>query len=96
MRGAGDAGIVVPDRLLAAMAQLVVGQVEPAVDQNLQVVLDARLVLRGRRDDDRILDRAVGGEPVAMLEHAARRLGGGVADAGARLDRNDTGRSGSS
>ena len=96
MRRAGDAGVVVADRLLAAVAQRVVGQVEPAVDEARQVVLDARLVLRGRRHDLGVGDRAVGVEPVAVIEQAARRLGRAVAGAGARLDRRRTGRSGCS
>src|SRR2546423_9120135 len=50
VRRAGDARIVVADRLLAAQPQLVVGQVDVRFDDRPQVLLDRELVLGGRRD----------------------------------------------
>ena len=43
--------VVVADRLLAAMAQRLVGQVQPAVDEGRRDPPRCRLVLRGRRHD---------------------------------------------
>ena len=54
----------------------------------VEIFLDARLVLRGRRHDARFGDRPVGFEPVAVIEQPARRLGRAEADAGARRDRD--------
>ena len=88
MRRAGDTGIVVAHRLLAAMAQFVVGQVEEVADEIREILLDARLVLRGRRHDARLGDRAVGVEPIAVIKQAARRLGAPQAGAGPRGDRD--------
>ena len=65
---------MVADRLLAAVAQLVVGEVDVPRDDRAQVLLDRALVLRRRRDDPRVEDRAVVVDLVAVLEHAARRL----------------------
>ena len=68
------------------MTELVVGELVVPVDDLAQVLLDRELVLRGRRDDLRVEDRAVGVELVAVVEEATRRLGRAVADPGARLD----------
>ena len=51
-----------------------------ALDDRAQVLLDRELVLRGRRDDPGVEDRAVVVDLVAVVEQAARRLGGAVAD----------------
>ena len=45
MRRAGNAGIVVPHRLLAAHAQRLLRHIQPAAGERLQIVLDTRLVL---------------------------------------------------
>ena len=45
MRCAGDAGIVVADRLLAAKRQLVVVELEVALHEFVEVLLDRALVL---------------------------------------------------
>src|SRR5436305_10343254 len=46
---AGDAWVVVADRLLALPAQLLIAEIQPAGDEPAQIVLDAGLILRGRR-----------------------------------------------
>ena len=66
---------MVANRLLADVAQLEVGQVAVARDDSSQVLLDRQLVLRRRRDDLRVEDRAVGVEAVAVIEEAARDAG---------------------
>ena len=86
VRRAGDARIVVADRLLAAQRQLVVGQIDVALDDGTQVLLDRALVLRGRRDDPRVDDRAVVVDLIAVVQQAARRLGRAVADGPPRDD----------
>ena len=45
MRRAGDTGVVVAYRLLAAMAKLVIGQIEKTADVAREILLDAGLVL---------------------------------------------------
>ncbi len=59
-----------------------------ARDDVAQVVLDRELVLRGRRDDLRVEDRALGVDPVAVVEQPARRLAHAVAGARDGLDRH--------
>ena len=77
---------MVADRLLAEVAQAVVLEVEVAGQEAAQVGLDRGLVLRGRRDDLGLEDRAVLVEPIAVPAQPARRLGPAAAGAGARLD----------
>ena len=48
MSGARDAGIMVAHRLFAAPLEIVVVEIQPALDDTTQVVLDGQLVL-GRR-----------------------------------------------
>jgi hypothetical protein len=55
---ARDARVVVADRLLAPPLQRVVVEVEVRLDEVEQVLLDRGLVLRGRRHDHRVGDRA--------------------------------------
>src|ERR1019366_4342216 len=85
---AGDAGIVVADRLLAAQRELLVGKVEIAFDHRAQVLLDRELVLRGRRHDPGVEDRPVLVDLIAVVEQPARSLGRPVTDrpAGRDLD----------
>ena len=86
VRRARDAGVVAAHGLLAAVLQLVVGEREVALDEAAQALLDAGLVLRGRRDDPRVEDRALGVDRVAVPEQPARRLGPAVAGRRARRD----------
>ncbi len=67
---AGDARVVVADRLLAAKRQLLVGEVEAGFDDGAQILLDRELVLRGGRHDPGVEDRAVLVELVAVVEQA--------------------------
>jgi hypothetical protein len=69
---AGDAWVVVADRLLAFPLQLVVAKVEPARDEAAKVILDSGLVLRGWWNDARRGDEAVRVELVPVVENAAR------------------------
>ncbi len=65
---AGDAGIVIADRLLAAQRELLVGEIEFAFDDRPQVLLDHELVLRCGRHDPGIEDGAVLIDLVAMVD----------------------------
>src|SRR5215813_1813188 len=78
MGGAGDARVIVPDRLLASAGQPLVVEVEPVGHETAQVVLDGPLVLRGWRDDARAGDGAVGVYLVPVVEHPAGGLGDAV------------------
>ena len=62
------------------------GEVEVILDERPEVGLDGRLVLRGGRDDLRVEDRPVLVEAVAVVEQAARGLGGPVALTGTGRD----------
>ena len=77
---------MIANGLFAAVTQSVVRQIEPSVGENLQILFDARLVLRRRRDDAGVGDLSIGIEAVAMIQHAARRLGRRIAGSRARLD----------
>ena len=45
MRGAGNAGIVIANRLLAAMSQFVIRQIEKALDEIDEILFETRLIL---------------------------------------------------
>jgi len=81
---AGDARVVVADRLLALAGELGVIEVDPGLYEGAQVGLDGRLVLRRGRHDAGGLDDAVRVDLVAVVQGAPGRLGDAVADAGAR------------
>src|SRR5581483_10062239 len=85
VRRARDARVVVADRLLAEQGEPVVRHLQRALDDAPQVLLDRPLVLRRRRDDLRLEDRAVAVDRVAVPQDPARRLRAAVADARARL-----------
>lgn len=68
---AGDARIVVAHRLLAAIAERSVSQIEPSH----QIALDGSLVLRDRRQDGGAEDGSLGVKLVTVIKHAARRFG---------------------
>jgi hypothetical protein len=87
--GAGDARIVVTDALLATGLQEVLVKVETTGCDLPQILLDHVLVLRSRRHQAGVEDRALGVEPVAVIEDAARRLGAAVADGFARFRRDE-------
>jgi hypothetical protein len=76
VRGAGDAGIVVPDGLLAAPCERIPGQGEQLRHQFAQIVLDAALVLGGGRDDPRFLDEALRVDPIAVIQKPPWSLAG--------------------
>src|SRR6516165_8325851 len=86
MSGAGDARVVAADGLLAFPGELLVRKLEPVGDECAQVGFDDPLVLRGRRDDLRVGDGAVGVELVAMVDQAAWRLGAAESGCLARRD----------
>ena len=88
MRGAGNAGVVIADALLAAVADDVIGLIDDHGGDGGKIGFDARLVLRGRRHDARVFDGAVGCEVIAVPADAARRLGAAKAGAGARFERH--------
>ncbi len=94
VRRAGDARVVVADRLLAAMRELVVREVQRLLDDADEILLDRLLVLRGRRHDLRVEDRPCVVDLVAVPADPARRLAAAVPGAGARdrLDERRLGR----
>jgi hypothetical protein len=81
---AGDARVVIADRLLALPGQALIVEIQPAGDEPAQVVFDAGLILRRGRHDPGGGDEAFGvdGEPVE--QHAARGFGRAVPGRGAR------------
>ena len=82
MRRAGNAGIVIPHRLLATPFELFVRKIEPARNEGGQILLDAGLILRRRRHDLGVRDGAVFLDPVTVIKEAARCFRGGIADTG--------------
>src|SRR5208282_1571890 len=70
----------------AAVAQVVVGEIQESADEASEVLFDAGLILRSRRYNPGFRDRAVRFDPIAVVEKSPRRFGGAEAHAGARLD----------
>ena len=85
MRGAGDARVVVPDRLLALAGELGVVEIQPRLDERAQVGLDGRLVLRRRGDDAGAGDDPVLADLVPVVQGASGRLRDPAADRGTRV-----------
>ncbi len=75
MSRAGDARVVVANRLFATQFQFIEWQMEVCADELAKILLDRRLVLRGRGDDRCCEDGAVFVEPVAVVEQPAWRFG---------------------
>jgi len=75
MGGAGDAGIIIADRLLAAPFQRLVLQFEVRRHHQGQIAFDDLLVLGGGRNDAGELDGTVGGNLIGMEAKPARSLG---------------------
>src|SRR3990170_5518506 len=76
--GAGDAGVVVADSLLALPGEGVLREVDARFNESPEVRLDGLLVLCRGRYDLRVRDEALVVDGVAMVEDAARRLGAPV------------------
>lgn len=68
----GNARVVVADRLFTLAGQFLGGQVQPRLHERPQVVLDADLVLRGRRNDPGIDDGAVRVELIGVIQDPPR------------------------
>ena len=83
MRGATDARVVVTNRDLRPSAQLLVIEMEVALDEVPEVVFDRSLILRRRWHDDGIGDLPVLVDAIAVVQQAPRRFGDAVAFAGA-------------
>ena len=79
----------VPDRLLAAVRELVVGEVERAADDPDEVLLDRLLVLRRRGHDLRVEDRPIVVDPGSGASRcrAAPRCSRGPSRRGGRIPR---------
>ena len=69
-------------------ANNIVGLIQDRRGDSLEVCLDARLVLRGRRHDARLPDRTVGIKFVSVPANAARGLGAAETYASKRFDRH--------
>ena len=74
VRRARDAGIVVPDGLLAFPRERIVRELKVPLDESPEVVLNRLLVLGRWRNDLRVGNRSIGIQPVSVEEDAARRL----------------------
>ncbi len=83
---ARNAGIVIPDDLLALPGKLVVREIDVSLDVLAQIVLDGFLILGCRRNDLRVKDRPVLIKLLAMIKNPARRLG--ASEAGSRFRRD--------
>src|SRR5579883_2335487 len=82
MGGAGNAGIIVANGLLAFPGGFVDGPCGQLCSVLPQIVFDAALVLGGRRDDPGGEDPPAFIERIPVIEDAARGLGDGVAYTG--------------
>jgi hypothetical protein len=76
---------MVADALLAAGPQRLLIEIKAGARDLSQILFDDALILRGRRDEPGLDDRAFGVETVAVIEDAARRFGAGMANASPRL-----------
>ena len=74
--------------LLATSLQRIVCEIESGIRDFSHIFLDDALVLRGRRNETGVEDRAVAIEIVTVVEYAARRFTAGVAHSGMRLGRD--------
>ena len=86
MRRAGNARVVIADRLFASPPQHVVIQIDTIHDDSAQILLDTELVLRRWRDNHRVFDRACIVDPIAMIQNTARRFGAAITGGGPWLD----------
>src|ERR1035437_7058692 len=77
---------MVADRLLAAERKLLVGEGEMGLDYGAQILLDRELVLRGRRHDPGVEDRAILVDLIAVIEQTAWSLGCTMPDGASRHD----------
>ena len=84
MGRAGDARVVVANRLLALPGQALIVEIQPVGHEPAQVVFDAGLILRRGRHDPGGGDEAFGVEGVPVEQHAARRFRGTMPGRGAR------------
>ena len=82
---AGDARIVIADALLAPISQRILVEIEAGGRDLAHILFDDSLVLRGRRGEAGVDDRAFGVDLVTVIQDAARRLGAAMTDAGPRL-----------
>src|SRR3972149_11188759 len=73
--GAGDAGVVVADGLLALPGEGRLREVDARINESPQVRLDGLLVLCRGRHNLRVRDEARVVDGVAVVEDAARALG---------------------
>src|SRR5215470_530098 len=85
---AGNARVMVAYALLATSLQRIVCEIESGIRDFSHIFLDDALVLRGRRNETGVEDRAVAIEIVTVVEYAARRFTAGVAHSGIRLGRD--------
>src|SRR5579883_1072189 len=85
VRGAGDTGIIIADRLLTLPGELVLRQVEMLLDIVTQIILDGFLVLRRRGDNPGLANDPLVVKHVAVVEDTARSLRAGAAGRSARL-----------
>ena len=86
MRRARNTGVIIPDGLLTTILQLVIRQVDMALNKGLQVFFNRCLIDGRRRHDFGIGNDAGIIDCIAMIANAAGRLGATVAGSGLRLD----------
>ena len=80
---------MVANALLAPGLQRFLIEIEPGRCDLSQIFFDDILILRGWWNEGSLEDRALGIEPIAVIENAAGSFGAGVADSGARLGWNE-------
>ena len=74
MRGAGNARVVIADRLFRHVLDFIIRLVEASRDKTAQIVFNHFLVLGGRRHDIGVCYDAVIVNGVTMIKQPARRL----------------------
>ena len=88
MSGARDARIVIPDALLAAVADELIGLIQNRGCDGGDVGLYARLILRRWRHDPGCADRTLAVELVAVPANSTRRFSTAVPGRSGRRERN--------
>src|SRR5215467_9030937 len=88
VRCAGNARVMVAYALLATGLQRIVCEIQRGIRDLSHVLFDDILILRGRRNEARVEDRALRIQAISVIKDAARRLGAGVAYRSAWLGQN--------
>src|SRR5579859_3400973 len=88
MGGATDARIVITNDMLGMQGSFFFGQLDQLGTEPLQIIFHLLLVLASGRSNDCMAYQTLVVRFIAMIQNSARRLGDGLADAGAWLKIN--------